>query len=390
MNDLTIQQEKRLLFHMRAFYFLSFFAIGGLFPLLSVYLQNEVGLSGGQIGTIMSIGPITMLVAQPLWGMLSDYTRSPRILLTIAVIGTGAIGLMYVTTELYPALIFIASFLALFQSAIIPLSDSMVMNHVHKRGGDYGRIRMWGAAGFALSVWVMGNLSDWFGQSVIFYAFALVLWISAYFAVKMPKESALPRVELLSGLKELVKVPKFVLFLVVTFLVFGPIMANNFYFGLLIQFAGGSLAGVGLAFLLAAGSEIPFMRWAGALIQRQGIMVILFVAAFVSGLRWIFYFLGPSPELIYVTTVIQGLSIGLFIPAALQYVRNLAPEEVKATAVSLYAAVGNGLGAFFFTFFAGLLIDWQNILYVYLFYGVATLIGAMLLLVMVRMEKRVV
>ncbi|MBM7096372.1 MFS transporter [Bacillus sp. H-16] len=375
---------------MRMFYFLSFFAIGGLFPLLSVYLQNEVGLSGGQIGTIMSIGPITMLVAQPLWGMISDYTRSPRILLTIAAIGTGAIGLMYTTTEVYPVLVFIAAFLALFQSAIIPLSDSMVMNHVHKNGGDYGRIRMWGAAGFALSVWVMGNLSDWFGPSIIFYAFALILWISAYFALKMPKESALPRVELFSGLKSLIKVPRFVLFLVVTFLVFGPIMANNFYFGLLIQFAGGSLAGVGLAFLLAAGSEIPFMRWAGELIQRQGIMVILFVAALVSGLRWLFYFLGPSPEIIYMTTVIQGLSIGLFIPAALQYVRNLAPEEVKATAVSLYAAVGNGLGAFFFTFFAGLIIDWQDILYVYLFYGVLTLIGALLLLVIMRMEKKII
>ncbi|WP_236784803.1 MFS transporter [Alteribacter salitolerans] len=390
LKEQVIQKHKPVLFHMRMFYFLSFFAIGGLFPLLSVYLQNEVGLSGGQIGTIMSIGPITMLVAQPLWGMISDYTRSPRILLTIAAIGTGAIGLMYTTTEVYPVLVFIAAFLALFQSAIIPLSDSMVMNHVHKNGGDYGRIRMWGAAGFALSVWVMGNLSDWFGPSIIFYAFALILWISAYFALKMPKESALPRVELFSGLKSLIKVPRFVLFLVVTFLVFGPIMANNFYFGLLIQFAGGSLAGVGLAFLLAAGSEIPFMRWAGELIQRQGIMVILFVAALVSGLRWLFYFLGPSPEIIYMTTVIQGLSIGLFIPAALQYVRNLAPEEVKATAVSLYAAVGNGLGAFFFTFFAGLIIDWQDILYVYLFYGVLTLIGALLLLVIMRMEKKII
>ncbi len=376
------------MFNMRAFYFLSFFAIGALFPLLSVYLQNEVGLNGAQIGTIMSIGPITMLVAQPVWGMLSDYTRKPRILLTIAVIGTGAIGLMYITTDLYPALVFIAAFLAIFQSAIIPLSDSMSMNYVHENGGDYGRIRLWGAAGFAVAVWLMGNLSDWFGQSIIFYVFAIILWASAFYALRMPKDSSVVRVELVSGLRKLVKVPRFVLFLVVTFLVFGPIMANNFYFGLLIQFVGGSLAGVGFAFLLAAGSEIPFMRWAGSLINKQGIIVILFLAALVSGLRWLFYFMEPSPTFIYVTTVIQGLSIGLFIPAALQYVRNLAPSEVKATAISLYSAVGNGLGAWFFTFFAGLIMDWQNVLYVYLFYGVLTLIGAALILVIMRLEKR--
>ncbi|WP_236634671.1 MFS transporter [Alteribacter lacisalsi] len=380
--------HRRQLRDMRIFYFLSFFAIGGLFPLLSVYLQNEVGLRGSQIGVIMSIGPVMMLIAQPIWGLISDYTRSPRILLAISVTGTGAIGLMYVTAELYPVLIFIAAFLALFQAAMIPLSDSMVMNYVHKKGGDYGKVRLWGAAGFALAVWVMGNLSDWFGQSIIFYAFAIVLWISAWFALKMPRESQVVRVDLKKGLRKLIVVPKFVLFLIATFLVFGPIMANNFYFGLLIQFAGGSLAGVGLAFLLAAGSEIPFMRWAGSLISKQGVTAILFLAALVSGFRWLFYFLGPSPELIYVTTVIQGLSIGLFIPAALQYVRSLAPDEVKATAVSLYAAVGNGLGAWFFTFFAGLIMDWQNVLYVYLFYGVLTLCGAAVLIIIMNLEKK--
>ncbi|WP_096189787.1 MFS transporter [Evansella halocellulosilytica] len=382
-----MKSHQKTIFNMKSFYFFSFFAIGGLFPLLSVYLQNEVGLTGSQIGVIMSVGPIVMLLSQPVWGILSDYTRQPRKLLSVAAIGTGTMGLIYLFAEQYLWLVMIAAGVALFQSALVPLSDSMAMNYVHEKGGDYGNIRLWGAAGFAISVLIMGSLSDWVGQSVIFYGFAIVLFISAFYAWRMPKDSTVVRVELRKEMKQLMKVPRFLVFLVVTFLVFGPIMANNFYFGLLIQFAGGSLAGVGFAFLLAAGSEVPFMRWAGGWIQKRGIIMILFCAAAVSGFRWLFYAVGPSPSLIYVTTVIQGFSIGLFIPAALQYVTFLAPKEVKATAVAIYSAVGNGLGAWFFTYTAGLIIDWHSILGVYLFYGVMTLIGAMLILFLMRKER---
>ncbi|UCZ52336.1 MFS transporter [Bacillus shivajii] len=383
-----MNNHRRTIFHMKFFYFLAYFSFGGLFPLLSVYLQNEVGLTGAQIGMIMSIGPIVMLLSQPVWGILSDYTRKPRILLSIAAVGTGAMGLMYLFAEDYIWLVVIAAGVALFQSAVIPLSDSMAMNYVHEHGGDYGSIRLWGAAGFAVSVLIMGSLSDWLGQSVIFYGFAIVLFISAFYALKMPKDTTVVRVEILKGMKQLIKVPRFVLFLIITFLVFGPIMANNFYFSLLIQFAGGTLAGVGFAFLLAAGSEIPFMRWVGGWIKKRGIIMVLFLAALASGLRWLFYAAGPSPTFIYVTTIIQGFSIGLFIPAALQYVTELAPKEIKATAVAIYSAVGNGLGAWFFTYTAGVIMDWDSILGVYLFYGIMTLIGAALILVIMRQEKK--
>ncbi|WP_416151549.1 MFS transporter [Salipaludibacillus sp. HK11] len=383
-----MDEQKRTFFNMKVFYFLAYFSMGGLFPLLTVYFQNEVGLTGSQIGVITSIGPVVMLLTQPVWGILSDYTKRPRILLTIAVLGTGSVGFTYLFAEDYLILVAIAAGLAVFQSAIIPLSDSMAMNYVYKNGGDYGNIRMWGAVGFALAVWFMGMLSDWIGQSIIFYGFAIVLFISAFFSIGMPKESVSAKVDIRGGMKRLVKVPGFMLFLLITFLVFGPIMANNFYFGLLIQFSGGSLAGVGFAFLLAAGSEVPFMRWAGDWIRKRGILVILFLAAFASGLRWFFYFSGPTHEFIYITTVVQGFSIGLFVPAALQYIIDLAPKDVKATAVAIYSAVGNGLGAWFFSISAGMIMEWYSILHVYLFYGVLTSIGALLTLWMITNSKK--
>ncbi len=57
--------EKRMkanIISLKLFYLFSFFAVGSLTPLLSVYLANEAGLTGIEIGSIMSVGPIVMII----------------------------------------------------------------------------------------------------------------------------------------------------------------------------------------------------------------------------------------------------------------------------------------------------------------------------------------
>ncbi|WP_281183487.1 MFS transporter [Bacillus marinisedimentorum] len=369
------------------FYFTIFFGFGGLFPLLAVYLR-ENGLTGGQIGIIMSISPVVMILIQPMWGMIADYTQKPRYVLAFTILATALAAVFYSFAEEYWLFIAAAALLAFFQSSIVPISDSITLNYVQKEGYDYGAIRLWGAVGFAVSVLVVGRLSESAGLWVIFYIFALVLAVSAIFSWKMPEEGRLEQVNLGAGLSTLLKLPRFVLFLITTFLVFGPIFANNFYFGIFVQDSGGTLTGVGLAFLLAAGSEAPFMKFASAFIRRLGMIRVLFLAALVSGLRWLFYFYEPSLALIYATTVAQGFSIGLFIPAALQYVRDISPKDVRATAVSLYSAMGNGAGSWFSTFIGGIILERAGIFSLYMFFSVQTAAGVLLLFVILQIDRK--
>jgi MFS transporter, PPP family, 3-phenylpropionic acid transporter len=380
------EQQTKVTFQL--FYFLTFFGFGSLFPLLSVYLKETVGLSGTEIGAIMSISPIVMIFVQPFWGMVSDYTQKPVKVLTITLIGTAMIGIVYSFIEQYAWFLVIAALLAFTQSAIVPLSDSITLNYVQKSKGNYGSIRLWGAVGFAVSVLVGGRLAEMFSIEIIFYLFALVLCLSALFAWKLPRESQTMKVHILDGMKRLIKIPKFLLFLLTTFLVFGPIYANNFYFGVFVKEIGGTLTGVGIAFLLAAGSEAPFMKIADSFIRRYGMLSILLFAAFISACRWLFYFFEPSLTLVYITTIAQGFSVGLFIPAALQYVRDAAPESVRATAVSIYSAVGNGLGSWFCTFIGGYIIDQYHIGHVYLFFSILTFAGLLILLVIMILEGK--
>jgi MFS transporter, PPP family, 3-phenylpropionic acid transporter len=378
---------KRNIFTLQGFYLFVFFGIGSLFPLLSVYLSEVENLNGYQIGMILSIGPVIMIFFQPFWGMLADMKNSHNVLLTLTTLLTGVVALGYIFFEGFSTFIIVATILAIFQSAIIPLSDSISLKYTSNAGVNYGNVRLYGSLGFGLAVFVMGRLSEWNPQ-VIFYAFFLTLLVSAAFSMKMPREFSGRPSGLFSGMKDLMKMKKFLIFLGVTFMVFGPNLANNFYFSLFVEDRGGTYTGIGIAFLIAVLSEIPFMRVAGSWISKLGLLQVAFIAALVSLIRWIFYFTEPALSLVYASAVIQGFSLGLFIPAGLQYIRDITPLHITATAVTIYSAVGNGLGNWFFTFFGGIIFEEFSIYGVYIFFAALTLIGVLLTVWLLQDDKK--
>lgn len=380
-------QIKRKIRSLQGFYLLSFFAVGSLSPLLSVYLSEVEKLSGTQIGTILSIGPIMMIFFQPLWGIVSDVTNAPPKVLTLTTFLAGIFGFGFLIFHQYTYFVLTAILVGIFQSAIIPISDSISIKYATRVHYNYGNIRLFGSLGFGIAVFLMGRLSE-NSPSVIFYAFFISLAVSALLAFLLPKESAPVKVNLSSGVKELFLIKKFLVFLMVTFLIFGPNLANNFYFGLFVDKLGGSYTGIGIAFLIAVLSEIPFMRLSGKLIAKWGLLPVATMAGTISMIRWIFYFMEPNLTLVYASAMIQGLSLGLFIPAGLQYIRDITPKHITATAVTIYSAIGNGLGNWFSTFLGGVIYDKLSIFGVYLFFAVLTFMGVVLNLWLLKSEKR--
>ncbi|QED47847.1 MFS transporter [Cytobacillus dafuensis] len=377
---------KRNILTMQGFYLLTFFGVGSLYPLLSVYLSEVEHLNGVQIGTIMSINPIVMIFFQPLWGMVSDKMNAPIKILTITTFIAGIFALGYTFFNGYVWLFIIAIAVAIFQSAIIPISDSLSIKYTSKVKMNYGNIRLFGSLGFGIAVFVMGRLSEW-NPKVIFYSFFVSLLLASFLAIKMPTENSSRNQNLLSGVKEILVHKKFLIFLAITFLVFGPNLANNNYFGLFIEDRGGTYTGIGIAFLIAVLSEIPFMRVAGNWIHRFGLLQVATFAGAVSLVRWLLYFTEPSLWLIYSTAIIQGFSIGLFIPAGLQYIRDITPVHITATAITLYSAFGNGVGNWFCTFIGGIIYEKFNIYTVYLFFSLLSVIGLFLCFWLLKDEK---
>lgn len=374
-------------FRLNGFYFFQFFGLGAYLPLLPLYLKS-FELSGTQIGLLLSAGPIVSILAQPVWGMISDRYQAQKRVLVFALTAAALTGLFYpVTNGSFSLFLLLYVLLMLFQSAIIPIMDSMALAHAQKSKSDYGSIRMYGALGFALSVWVAGQISELVGLWAIFYLFGGAFLICILIALTLPQEGTELSVSIWSGLGKLLRIPQYMVFLLASFLIFGPINANNSYFSLFYTAIGGAVAGVGLSFLLFAGSEAPVMLIAGKFINRFGMLPIIVVSGLISGIRWMYYSNGPSPGMVLALFFLQGLSVGLFLPTAARFIRENTPQEIQVTAQAIYAAAGNGLGTVVASYFAGVLFDRYGIFSTYQYFAGSSIIGSILLLILLFYQK---
>ena len=154
-------------------YFFFFFALSMFSSMMTVYLEG-IGKNSGQIAFIMSASGVMTLGFQPLLGYLSDKTRSPRKVSTIAT------ALSLIGGGIY---IFLRSDLAMFVvygvTAAILMSVCLLMERIAiKSSHDYGRIRSWGSFGYAAGCQVAAIIYERISSTALFIVFLIFTVLS--------------------------------------------------------------------------------------------------------------------------------------------------------------------------------------------------------------------
>ncbi|MGE6554086.1 MFS transporter [Exiguobacterium artemiae] len=374
--------------HFQALYFFIFFGQGALIPYLALYFSNDAfQLSASEIGTIVAVGPVLSIVLQPVWGMAADRFGRPKRLLLVALLAAGLLTISYLLTSIYLFLLLISSLWALFQCAHIPLVDTLAIEFSKRKSVDYGALRLFGSAGFALAVFILGQVTEQGSLDAIFYASgaALVLGFLVLIGIEETPVSTVEHEHI--PLKSLFSNKRFLLFLAGGSLVFGPIFANNYYFGSYVTIRGESTALVGTLFFVAVLCEIPFMRIATRVMIRFGPIPVLVFVSVLSALRTGILALEPPVLTLWLLAALQGLIIGLLIPVALDYVRSLVSPSTVATAVSTYMATTTGLATALFNLMSGFVLDQWTIYAVFWVYTGSSLLGACLYLVSSKIKE---
>lgn len=360
-----------------ALYLFIYYGFGAFSPLITQYYKS-IHLTGTQIGMISAVAPVVSIIAQPMWGFICDRFQIRKTVLFGTLLISGLVGLLFSTVSTYAFVFLLYILLSFFQSAIIPISDSLALGYAKKNHLQFGDIRLWGAVGFALAAFLTGLLVEKWGPSVLFYSYCLALITAMLFLIRVPEEvteSSRFTVSMFKGMKQLLRIPRFLLFLMASFCMFGAVNANNIWFSLYYQEIGGTVAGVGLAFLLFAGSEAPFMKMVGYFVRRWGLETTLLLAATFSALRWFWYSSAPSTTAVLILFFIQGVSVGFYLATAAQFVRENTPASLQVTALAVFFSVGSGLGTMLCNLLAGWIKDEFSTLAIYLFLGVVTTVG---------------
>lgn len=374
----------------KVFYFLYFASVAPFFPYVNLYLKG-IGLSGEQIGVIGAITPTMGLFTQAIWGTLSDGFGGRRRVLMLTTLGAAAMVLLFPLTANFYLLAAVMAAFSVFSNPIVPVADSMSLGCLESSEGEYGWLRLWGSIGFSLMVPVAGWILQRTSLANIFVLYSGLMFITHLASRRMPETqgggrgSDSPGKRLsLSGIRRLMGDRNFVGFLVAIFILQAATVSVVSFFPIHLNRMGASTLVIGMANVIAAVSEIPAFRRAGRLMRKLGSKAVVTWASATYILRFLVYALSPTPGPILLIQIVQGVGFALFYSAAVTFVSEASPHELKTTGQTVFWGVAFGGGAVAGNIVGGFLFDRIGVVNLYLLAALGALLSVILLILVVR------
>lgn len=347
---------------MRALCFFHMAATGLMVPYLAPYLESR-GLVGGTQGALFALRTGLATGMAPLFGLAADRFGVGRVLRFAATCAAVATALLLFAR--FPVH-FVAVFLlmALGSSSVSPLTDAAILGLLERQpkgspiGGveSYGRSRLFGSAGFAVSALGFGLLFPHMlpaessrmailgVASLSAVAFVLAFDVRGTVApVRRPQMRDVPFLLGHEGVRPL---------LLCGALQWASLAPYHFFFGAHVQHHGGGPRTIGFSVAVAVVCEMAVMatapRWLGRIAPRH----VLAFSALTGTVRWWITAVG-SPEWIIAAQALHAFSYGAFYIALVDAIVRRTPPELRGTSQALVAACAVGMGTLLGNLVAG-------------------------------------
>ena len=312
-----------------------------MFPASLLYLNiyfESIGFSATQIGLMNSVARGLAILILPIWGMLADYFGANKKALMLVLGGTITFMLSFLLTETYIIVFVLYLFYTIFWSPGESLSDAMVLNHLKEKSNEYGKIRVWGSAGYMATVIPFGFIIEQTQAQMLFFIAALVLFCNLVVVSRLPRSNKTIEVASLSDFKIILKNKKLFRFLVLILLVQAPLRANFIYFPIFFTEVGGGETLLAVGMVLAAGSEIFFFQKSDKFFDYFSSKNIFTLAAIFFAIRWLLIALFPVPNILIASQLLHGITFGLFHVTTVYYISSIVDDAFKATGQNIYAS----------------------------------------------------
>lgn len=337
---------------LRSFNFLYFALLSMFITFLPVYL-DEQGLRPAQIGFIIGTGGFVTIITQPLWGIISDRTKTIRKILLLLLVLSSIIGYALYSSSHFILLILFAMLMYFFLMPIDPLTESLNFSVSEASGVSYGSIRTYGALGYAVTSLLTGYVMSYFGANSLALLFAAIGVISFAVSWLMPDVPVTGKPVTLSSLKQFIGNKETLMFLVLIFVCSVPARMNDTFLGIYIRELGGTPELVGQAFFLAAGSEILVFALSFWWLRKGKEMLLISISAAFFFIRFFISAWITDPHMLAYLQILQLLTFPVFYSAAIQYLYRIVPVEWRATGQTVLALLFFGVSGILASYLGG-------------------------------------
>jgi PPP family 3-phenylpropionic acid transporter len=336
-----------------AYYFAFFGALGIFLPFFTLVLAGR-GLSATEATRLVSALPLMALIAPPLFGLVADAQRARGWLLRGASVAMALAFAGLLRVDDRPALYLITAAFAFARAPLTALIDATTLETVHRHGGSYGRLRLWGSLGFLVAAVGGGVVAEASGVDPLLALATGLLTLCALLAFALPAPP--PRAHDMQGaLRTLLNDEELPLFLGAVTMAQLATSAYDSAFTLHLARLGLHGRFVGVAWATGVAAEIIVMALSPRLLARIAAPRLFAFAIAVAAARWLCLSRVTSPAAILLLQPLHGITFGLFWVAAITIVRDRG-RAAPTTAQGLLSAV-MGIGGLVGMNVSGRLLD---------------------------------
>lgn len=345
------------------FYSAIFVGTGAASPYMPVWFAHH-GLSGAQIGMILSLPMLARAFTAPLLAVWADSFKLRRTALSFMSLGVAAAYALMALPMGFAGwtLVWFAASSAF--STISPLTDVIVLNRARRDGFNFGWPRGIGSVAFIVANVVMGAVLTWGSPDLVLVwitaAVALTALAARFLLPPDPVDEAgeAPRAaDRFAGIGALLRDRAFMTAAIAAGLIQS---AHAFYysFSTLVWKAQGlpeSMTGVLWAVGVAA--EVAFMWFMEPWRRRVGPRNLLLLGGVAAMIRWTALAFAPPLWLLFPLQILHVLSYAATFLASLQLIERLSTPQNASAAQALNSALSSGMLMGLATLASGPLFD---------------------------------
>ncbi|HEX9707761.1 MAG TPA: nucleoside permease [Steroidobacteraceae bacterium] len=376
-------------FRLTVMNFMQFFVWGAWLISLGAYMIVTLGFSGGQVGSIYATMGVAALFMPGLMGIVADrWLNAERLYGALHLIGAGLL-LWASTVRDFDTLYVIMLLNAMVYMPTIALNNAISYKVLEQRGLNVVRsfppIRVWGTVGFIVAMWMV-DFSGWTKSALQLYISAGAAVFLGIYGFTMPpcppaRDVANRSLAAALGLDAFVlfRRTQMLVFFLFAMMLGAALQITNAFGGAFLDDFKTVYPGTfavehpNLLISISQISETLFILTIPFFLRRFGIKVVMLISIFA----WVFRFglfavgdPGAGLWMLILSMIMYGMAFDFFNISGSLYVDREAEGTIRASAQGLFMIMTNGLGAFFGSMAAGLVVDhytvdgvkdWQSI-----------------------------
>ena len=326
------------------------------FAIATPYLQKLLALRGfreDQIGVVLGCFELMAVLAPPLWGLLSDWSGRPRLVLTGCVCGMIPAFMLFGVASGTVAGVAVAFLFGLFNRPLAPLTDGITFRFINARGGDYGKVRIGASMAFVASLLVLERLGIGASRDgqMIFRAMVVAGGLQLISLLLIPSVSESAGVHRAEGgsraehgvaLRALCT-RQFLCFMLCAFLGRLTMMSYYGFFTLYLAEVHG-VEKAGLVWLIGPICEMPLIFYSRRIMDRIGVRNLFALGILGCAVRFTGFGIAPGLWMVIPLQTLHALTFGAYHCSSVTYVSRCVPQSLQSTAQTLFSAVTVGGG----------------------------------------------